>query len=287
MRPSKGLGQNFLVDRRIQGRILAAADLSVEDVVLEVGPGLGLLTRELAHRAGQVVAVELDRRMLAVLAETLAGLTNVHIVQGDILELDPPSAIARALGVPREELGRYKVVANLPYYITSAALRHMLGAEPRPVQMTVMVQREVAQRIVAQPGEMSLLAIGVQVFGRPHIAFPVPAGAFWPRPKVDSAVLQIDVYPHPRVPAAELEAFFRVVHAGFAHKRKQLLNSLSSHLGLPRETVAEALREAGIAPQHRAQALSIDEWLALTRALAAVEGGDQKVGSAEEPSEGS
>lgn len=281
IQPSKGLGQNFLVDPRIQQRIVEAADLDREDIVLEVGPGLGLLTREMAARAGQIVAVELDRRMIEVLQDTLSGLDNVHVIQGDILEIDPPTAIIQALGLSdAEEKGRtlgptqsltrdldYKVVANLPYYITSAVLRHVLGTAPRPQQITVMVQREVAQRIVAEPGDLSLLAIGVQVFGQPRITFRVSAGAFFPRPKVDSALLQIDVYPQPRVPAEQLDAFFAIVRAGFGQKRKQLHNSLASQLPLPHDVIRDALQQAGIDPRRRAQTLSIEEWLALLDAL--------------------
>jgi 16S rRNA (adenine1518-N6/adenine1519-N6)-dimethyltransferase len=267
IRPSKGLGQNFLVDRHIQERIAEAADLAREDIVLEVGPGLGLLTKEMAARAGQVVAVELDRRMIEVLQDTLAGVDNVHVIQGDILEIDPPTAIAQALHLSSVEEMSYKVVANLPYYITSAVLRHVLSAMPRPRQITVMVQREVAQRIVAKPGDMSLLSIGVQVFGQPRIVFRVPAGAFFPRPKVDSALLQIDVYAEPQVPAEERNAFFTVVRAGFGQKRKQLHNSLASQLPLPHDAIRDALQQVGIDPRRRAQTLSIEEWLALLRAL--------------------
>ncbi len=267
IQPSKGLGQNFLVDPRIQQRIVEAADLDREDIVLEIGPGLGLLTREMAARAGHVVAVELDRRMIEVLQDTLSGLDHVHVIQGDILEIDPPTAIIQALGLPDAKELAYKVVANLPYYITSAVLRHVLNTAPRPQQITVMVQREVAQRIVAKPGDLSLLAIGVQVFGQPRIAFRVPAGAFFPRPKVDSALLQIDVYPEPRVPLEQLDAFFTVVRAGFGQKRKQLHNSLASQLPLPHDVIRDALEQAGIDPRRRAQTLSIEEWLALLNTL--------------------
>jgi 16S rRNA (adenine1518-N6/adenine1519-N6)-dimethyltransferase len=289
IQPSKGLGQNFLIDRRIQQRIVEVADLDREDIVLEIGPGLGLLTREMAARAGHVVAVELDRRMIEVLQDTFSGVDNVHVIQGDILEIDPPTAIIQALGLSdAEEKGRalggdhalgptgrgslthdwdYKVVANLPYYITSAVLRHVLNTAPRPQQITVMVQREVAQRIVAQPGDLSLLAIGVQVFGEPRIAFRVPAGAFFPRPKVDSALLQINVYPEPRVPVEQLDAFFTIVRAGFGQKRKQLHNSLAAQLPLTHDVIRDALQQAGIDPRRRAQTLSIEEWLALLNTL--------------------
>jgi len=266
IQPSKGLGQNFLVDRRVLERIVEVSDLSPADVVLEVGPGLGVLTRELAERAGVVVAVELDRKMVAVLHEQLAGYANVHLVQGDILEIDPVQAIMDALGLSSNEALRYKVVANLPYYITSAVLRHLLTAAVPPAQLTLLVQKEVAARLTARPGDLSLLAISVQVFGEPEVVTRVPAGSFYPRPKVDSAVVRIRVYPEPRVPREELERFFAVVQAGFGQKRKQLHNSLSHNLRLPQETVLELLARAGIDPQRRPQTLTIDEWISLARA---------------------
>lgn len=266
IQPSKGLGQNFLVDRHALERIVEVSNLSPADAVLEVGPGLGVLTRELAERAGTVVAVELDRKMLAVLRERLAGYANVHLVQGDILEIDPVQAMVDALGDTSGEALRYKVVANLPYYITSAVLRHLLTASVPPEQLTVLVQKEVAARMTARPGDLSLLAVSVQVFGEPEIVARVPAGAFYPRPKVDSAVVRIRVYPQPRVPREELERFFAVVQAGFGQKRKQLHNSLSHNLRLPQETVLELMARAGIEPQRRPQTLSIDEWAALARA---------------------
>ncbi len=266
IRPSKGLGQNFLVDRRALERIVEASDLSPEDIVLEVGPGLGVLTRELAERTRAVVAVELDRKMLAVLHDLLAGYENVHLIQGDILELDPVAELVQVLGLDSAAALRYKVVANLPYYITSAALRHLLTASVPPEQLTVLVQKEVAQRLVAGPGNLSLLAISVQVFGEPEIVAHVPAGAFYPRPKVDSAVVRVRVFPQPRVPRQDLERFFTVVQAGFGQKRKQLHNSLSHNLQVSREIAQEMLSRAGIAPDRRPQTLSIAEWERLAQA---------------------
>jgi 16S rRNA (adenine1518-N6/adenine1519-N6)-dimethyltransferase len=268
IRPSKGLGQNFITDTHTLERIVAIGDVRADDVVLEVGPGVGLLTGLLADRAAQVVAVELDRRMVAVLQDTLAGRDNVHIIEADILETDPVDALLAATGRGSDEMPPpYKVVANLPYYITSAVLRHMLEARARPTRMVLMVQREVARRIVEQPGQMSLLAVSVQVYGRPRIALRVPAGAFYPRPKVDSAVLDIAVYPQAMVPEDERGRFFRVVNAGFAQKRKQLHNSLTHGLHLSREEVLAGLSAAEIAPDRRPQTLSIEEWMRLSRAL--------------------
>ena len=267
IRPSKGLGQNFLLDARIQQHIVDASELSREDVVLEIGPGVGLLTQRLAERAGWVVAVELDRKMIAILDETLRGIPHVEVLQADILKIDHVAEIARVLGVAGSEVFRFKVVANLPYYITSAALRHMLTASVRPELMTVMVQDDVARRIIASPGDMSLLAVSVQVFGEPEIVRRVPAGAFYPRPKVDSAVLRVRLEPTPKVPEEDLPLFFRVVRAGFAQKRKQLLNSLTNSLPLTRAAVQPLLGGLGIDPRRRAQTLSIQEWVVLADAL--------------------
>ncbi len=257
LRPKKRLGQNFLVDQRILRRIVEAADLQPTDTVVEVGPGLGLLTRELARRAGRVVAVEIDPQMAAVLRDVLADLPNVEIVVQDILRFDH---VAYLGGQP------YKVVANLPYYITSAALRHFLEARVRPRLMVVMVQKEVAQRILAGPGALSLLAISVQCYGRPRLVCWVPRTAFYPPPRVDSAVLRIEVFERPAV-AVDPARFFRVVAAGFAHPRKQLHNSLERALGLSHALVDAALVAAGIAPQRRAETLSLEEWARLTREL--------------------
>lgn len=268
IRPSKGLGQNFLVDEQILERILAAGDLSAADIILEIGPGIGLLTRRMAERVASVVAVELDRKLLPVLSEVLRDCVNVRIIQGDILALDPVKTLEDALGLGSAPPPRYKVVANLPYYITSSALRHLLGARVRPEQMTVMLQREVAERIVAAPDNMSVLAISVQVYGSPEIAFRVPRGAFYPQPKVESAVLRVRTYPEPRVPEEELAHFFRVVNAGFAQRRKQLHNSLAHALNLPQARILAALADARIEPDRRAQTLTIAEWAALARCLA-------------------
>ena len=267
LRPSKALGQHFLIDERVLDRILAASELEPDDVVLEVGPGVGLLSRRLADEVAQLVAVELDRKMVRVLAETLGERANVHLVQGDILEIDFVAELVAALGLQDPASLSYKVVANLPYYITSAVLRRLLTARVRPTQLTLMVQREVAERILGSEGHLSLLAISVQVFGLPEIVCRVPARAFYPRPKVDSALLRVRVYPSPRVPEGDLVRFFGVVRAGFGQKRKQLHNSLTHNLHLPHESVLAALNDAGIAPQRRPQTLSIEEWAGLASAL--------------------
>ena len=266
LRPKKGLGQNFLIDERVLKRIVAAAEVGTKDTVLEVGPGLGTLTRFLAEEARRVIAVELDRSLVKVLARTLNDCPNVEIVQGDILELNPADLLGRG-GDPSDACPSlltpcpfYKVVANLPYYITSAVLRHLLEAEVKPGLMVVTVQREVAQRLVAGPGQMSLLAVSVRFYGHPRVVARIPAGAFYPSPEVHSAVVRIDLHKRPVVEVDDLDRFFEVVRAGFAQKRKQLRNSLAGGLSLPTGEVVGALRRAGVDERRRAQTLSIEEW---------------------------
>jgi 16S rRNA (adenine1518-N6/adenine1519-N6)-dimethyltransferase len=265
LHPKKSLGQNFISDPGILAQIAAAAELSSHDLVVEVGAGVGSLTRILAEQAGQVVAVELDRQLVEILREQLADLSNVEVLHGDILQF-PASPLPR---FPLVHLG-YKVVGNLPYNITSAVLRHFLEDEPRPRLMVVTVQREVAERIVAQPGSMSLLAVSVRFYGRPQIVAHIKAGAFYPPPQVDSAVVRIDVGEQPSVALADgvgEEDFFRVVRAGFGQKRKTLRNSLSAGLGLPPDRVEKALAQANVDPRRRAETLNLAEWGEVTRAL--------------------
>jgi 16S rRNA (adenine1518-N6/adenine1519-N6)-dimethyltransferase len=256
IQPRKSLGQSFLTDRRALERIVEAAELGPEDIVLEIGPGLGTLTRLLAAAAGRVVAIELDRRLVEILKQTLANLPNVEIIHGDILELNPADLLERQRGS-----FQYKVVANLPYYITSAILRHLLTAEVRPKLMVVTVQLEVARRITAEPGDMSLLAVSVQFYGRPRIVTRIKASAFYPSPQVDSAVIRIDLDGPPLVEVDDADSFFEVVRAGFSQRRKQLRNALAAELSLPASEVAQALSKAGVNPKRRAQTLSVEEWV--------------------------
>ncbi|MGD8625592.1 MAG: 16S rRNA (adenine(1518)-N(6)/adenine(1519)-N(6))-dimethyltransferase RsmA [Anaerolineae bacterium] len=253
LRPRKGLGQNFLLDATALARIVDAADLTAQDAVVEVGAGVGNLTRLLAARAGQVLAVELDENLVEILRLETAGLANVAVQQGDVLA-------TRDYGFAH--LG-YKVVGNLPYYITSAVLRHFLEGQPRPSLLVVTVQREVAERIVAGPGEMSLLAVSVQFYGRPRVVARVPAGAFYPSPKVDSAVLHIETGGEAALalpPGLEEKSFFRVVRAGFSQRRKMLRNALSGGLGQKPPVIEAALHRAEIDPRRRAETLSLEEW---------------------------
>jgi 16S rRNA (adenine1518-N6/adenine1519-N6)-dimethyltransferase len=269
VRPDKALGQNFLVDQTILKRIAQAARLTAEDVVLEIGAGTGALTELLAQDAGHVVALELDQQLIPILEGELSGFDNVSIVQGDILGLDPADLVQKVHQQHESSPRQYKVVANLPYYITSAVLRHLLEADPRPELMVITVQREVAQRIVAPPGDMSILAVSVQFYGDPELLFRIKPGSFYPSPDVESAVLRVDVHSRPPLPEEEREAFFTVVRAGFSQRRKQLHNSLSAGLGerISKYEAAARLEEAGVDPRRRAQSLSVEEWIAVTRTL--------------------
>lgn len=264
--PKKGLGQHFLVDSEALAAILAATQPRPDDVVLEVGPGLGILTRALAGQGAAVMAVELDPDMVRALDQTVRDYPNVRVIQGDILRVPPAEALAAAGLAGRP----YKLVANLPYYITSPTLRHFLEAEPAPDRMVVTIQKAVAQRIAAKPGQLSLLAISVQLYGQPEIIATVPASSFYPPPKVDSAVLRVRVYDRPAVAVPDRERFFATVQAGFSQPRKQLHNALGAKLWLPPGGAQDALARAGIDPSRRAQTLSLDEWAALDQAVADV-----------------
>jgi 16S rRNA (adenine1518-N6/adenine1519-N6)-dimethyltransferase len=261
IRPRKSLGQHFLTDRRVLQRILAAAALSPADTVIEVGAGKGVLTRALAAAAGRVIAVEIDEGLCAHLRHRLAAYPNVEPVCGDILSLPPNELLARGQASPP-----YVVVANLPYYIASAVLRHFLESAQPPARMTVMVQAEVGQSIAASPGRMSLLSVGVQFYSQAKVLFYVPPRAFQPPPKVRSAVIRLDVRPEPAVAVDDRRAFFQLVQAGFAAPRKQLRNALALGLGIDLPSARSLLDRADIDASRRAQTLSLDEWGQLYRA---------------------
>ena len=251
-RAKKSLGQHFLVDKRVLSRIVGAAELSTDDTVVEVGPGRGLLTGELSARAGRVVTVELDRELASALETRYQGLQHVSVVSADGREVDIDSLVGT--GTP------YKFVANLPYYAAAPIVRRFLESDHKPELMVFMVQHEVAERMRASPGHMSLLSVGVQLYGRPKIVCKVPPGAFRPRPKVSSAVVRIDVYPKPALDLDSEEAFFRVVRAGFSSPRKQLRNTLKHGLSLESGGSDEILSMAGIDATRRPQTLDIAEW---------------------------
>jgi 16S rRNA (adenine1518-N6/adenine1519-N6)-dimethyltransferase len=258
LRARKGLGQHFLIDGTVLETIVNAARLTPDDTVVEVGPGLGILTGELVKRASRVIAVELDDRLAGILQRTLASAFNLTVVNQDILNIEPADLVGTH---------SYKMVANLPYYIASGVVRRFLEASGRPDIMVVMVQKEVAEQIAARPGRMSLLSVGVQFYGQPEIVDYVPARCFYPSPEVDSAIVRISVYPAPLLPASDETGFFNLVRAGFAAARKQLANSLAQGTGLSRTEILPLLETAGIAARRRAESLSMDEWAGLWRAF--------------------
>jgi 16S rRNA (adenine1518-N6/adenine1519-N6)-dimethyltransferase len=263
IKPEKSLGQNFITSAALLAKIVEAAQIDKEDLVLEIGAGLGTLTQALAERARRVIALEIDPRLMSALKVLLSQCTNVQLAEGDTLKVN----IHELLREPNGALPPFKVVANLPYYATSAILRQILEDEPKPKLMVVTVQKEVGERIVAGPGEMSVLSVSVQLYGRPRIVARAPAGAFYPSPKVSSVVLRIEPYEVPLVEIRDKEAFFRLVRAGFSQRRKYLKNSLLKGLGLPEERISAVLEQAGIDGRLRPQALSLEDWYALYRAL--------------------
>ncbi|HEX7586284.1 MAG TPA: 16S rRNA (adenine(1518)-N(6)/adenine(1519)-N(6))-dimethyltransferase RsmA [Patescibacteria group bacterium] len=275
--PKKSLGQNFLRDEKVLKKIISSANLNVDDFVLEIGPGKGVLTEELAKHAGKVLALEIDSELCNLLRNKFSNKKKVEIANADILkinltELFPHPANA-TLSLHRERglggEGGYKVVANLPYYITSPIIRLFLESENPPSEMILMVQKEVAERIVARPGKMSILALSVQYYARAELLFAVNKNSFFPVPKVDSCVIKIVPYPHSSpLPEGEGEfrkKFFRIVRAGFSAKRKMLANNLANGFHLDKKEVEEKLKKAGISPTARAQELSIEHWKILAK----------------------
>jgi len=257
--PRKSLGQNFLVDTAALEKVIKAADLKENDHVLEIGAGLGSLTRLLAIKVHHVTAVEIDQNLIPILQDVLKPHNNVTIIHGDIMNLDLESF----LKVPE-----YIVVANIPYYITSGILRHLLESSIKPSRLVLTVQKEVASRIQARDGKMSLLSLSVQVFGEVHIAAVIPAGCFYPVPNIDSSVIVIDLFDTPVVSVDLLDDFFKLIHAGFSQKRKMLRNTLTSGLPIEAEAVMSLLDKAKIDPKRRAETLAMEEWKALTIAYA-------------------
>lgn len=244
----KELGQHFLIDNTALSTIVETADITKEDTVLEIGPGMGILTRELLKRAKRVVAVELDEAMVGIVKTTCIKFPNLEVKNLDILKFNP------------SDLGCYKLISNLPYYITSVVIRRFLEAENKPEEMVILVQREVAERICAKPSRMSILAVSVQFYGAPSVVSVVPRTSFFPAPNVDSAILKIKVYKNPLFPNVNPAIFFRIVKAGFSVKRKQLINSLSGGLNINREFAEKLLIDAGIDPMARAESLSMIDW---------------------------
>lgn len=256
LRPKKRLGQNFLVDPTSIRKVVESAELEPADTVVEIGAGLGNLTRYLANIVQKVIAIEVDIRLIPPLNQVLASYNNVQIIQDDILNLNPADLVQEQA---------YKVTANIPYYITSAVIRHLLETRVRPQRIVLTVQREVAERICANSDNMNLLALSVQVFGNPTITAHIPAGAFYPTPKVDSAIVRINLFQSPRIPIEDLETFFHLIRAGFSQKRKTLRNALAAGLSLSTNKIEDWLKSIGVDPRRRAETLNLNEWSQLVQ----------------------
>ncbi|TAK73916.1 MAG: ribosomal RNA small subunit methyltransferase A [Dehalococcoidia bacterium] len=257
VQPRKALGQHFLIDQFILADIARACCPEGGETVLEIGAGPGGLTEELAHLAGRVVAVELDEELATSTRARLKEFAQLEIIAADVMDYEPDELLAEGGAEPP-----YTACGNLPYYITQPIVRRLLEAQPGPERIVVLVQREVAQRIVGGTGRESLLSISVKVYGAPKLLFEVPSTAFWPPPKVQSAVVAIEKFPTPALglPAEEIEAFFHLVRAGFAQPRKQLHNVLTDEFTLERTPVLAILAEAGIEATARAQHLQVADW---------------------------
>jgi 16S rRNA (adenine1518-N6/adenine1519-N6)-dimethyltransferase len=261
IRPNKGLGQNFLFERGIVQRMVRSARIGADDTVVEVGPGLGILTDELLLRCGRVIAIELDRTLAAHLTSQFGDNPKFSLHSGDALRVDLDHVLA---GV-----AAYKLAANLPYGVAAAVIRRFLEADKAPTQLTVMLQLEVAERLVATPPNMTILSVATQFYSVPRIAFHVHPTVFIPPPNVESAVAILDVRPEPPLLGTDRDLFFKIVNAGFRQKRKQVANSMAAELDLPKAQVLAWLADAGIDSMRRAQTLTVDEWIGVTLAAPA------------------
>lgn len=262
--PRKSLGQNFLTDPSIARAIVDAARIEPGDLVIEIGPGIGALTQFLVQQAGHVIAIELDQHLIPALQTELHHPANLTIIHADALEVDY-NTIRQTAGTDDRPIDTLdtpvRVVGNLPYYITSAFIRRLLESRLNPALIVLTVQMEVARRMVAEPGQMSLLAVSVQFYGQPRLVMRISPSAFYPQPDVDSAVVAITPHPQPLYPYPN--SVFALARAGFSQRRKQLRNTLASGLGITREQSEEILLTSRIDPARRAETLGIKEWIAL------------------------
>lgn len=257
LQPSKGKGQNFLFDRNIVQRIVRTAGVKPGDRIVEVGPGLGILTWELLAAGADVTSIELDWRLAKHLRNFFANTPQFRLVEGDALSVDFEESLPA---------GPYSVVANLPYSVGTAVIQRFLEATRSPNEMTVMVQKEVAERICAQPPDMSILAVASQFLSVPSVEFTIPPGVFIPPPRVDSAVTRL-IHRETELPRSEWPRFFRIVQAGFHQKRKNIANSLSHALDRPKPDVQAWLEATGVDPIRRAETLAVAEWVALAQSF--------------------
>lgn len=257
--PSKGLGQNFLIDKNAVKKVITAAELKSTDIILEIGPGTGILTQELAKKAKKVIAVEKDPRMIEILKETVKSFSNIELVQGDILK------IQRSKFKSQNDNVKLKIVGNLPFYLTAPVIRKFLESKNPVEEMILIIQKEVAQRICAKPPDMNLLATAIQFYAEPKIISYISKKSFWPQPKVDAAILKLKGKKQKSKISRDL--FFRTVKAGFSQPRKQLLNNLSNKLNVEKEKVKIWLLENDIQPSQRAETLTIKDWIKLTKSF--------------------
>jgi 16S rRNA (adenine1518-N6/adenine1519-N6)-dimethyltransferase len=253
--PRKALGQHFLLDEFILSDLADACGLTEHDTVLEIGAGPGGLTEELAQRAGLVAAVEIDEELAGLSRRRLADHENICIVAADVLDYTPIELLEECGGT-----APYVATGNLPYYITQPVVRRLLEADPAPERIVVLVQREVARRMVGGPGRESLLSISIKCYGIPEALFDVPPSAFWPPPKVQSAAVRIVRLPEPFVPREELPRFFNLLRAGYSEPRKQLHNALRNAFGIPDAAAQELLEDASIDAAARAQHIELPDW---------------------------
>lgn len=260
MQPKKSLGQNFLKDEIVLNKIIKAADLKSDDFVLEIGPGTGILTEKLVKKAKLVLAVEKDDVLAKKLKNSFKQANNLEIIHGDIMGINLPEVLENH----KVSNKKYKLVANIPYYITSPIIQLLLETTYRPSEMILMVQKEVAERICGKPGNMSILAVSVQYYAKPELLFYVDRKSFFPVPEVDSAVIRITIENEsPR--KDDIKRFFRVVRAGFSSKRKTLINNLSASFHLDKKYVEEKIKKHGFQLEIRAQELSVDNWKVLAK----------------------
>ena len=256
IRLTKKLGQHFLVDRLVLDQIIEAAKLTADDNVIEVGPGIGTLTKELAEKTKHVIAVEKDKRLIKPLRAALRDFSNVEIVNADFLSYQLPATT-------------YKLIADIPYNITGSVIRKLTETSVRPLLMVLLVQREVGERITAKVGKMSILSVAVQIYFDPEIIRVVPPSSFFPEPKVESVIVRLSARSSPSIQVDQVK-FFRLVRIGFSARRKTLLNNLSAGFKISKEEVAGILKQAGIAEKARAQELSLEDWSRLYSAIQAI-----------------
>lgn len=253
IKPNKRLGQNFLINKTVLSKIIKAADLSKKDFVLEIGPGTGTLTEKLALKVKNVVAVEKDKKMCGVLNKSLKNYKNIEIINDDILEF-----------LKNSKIKNFKVVANIPYYITSRLIRILLERESRPDLIVLTIQKEVGQRICAKPPNMSLLSISVQFYAKSEIICYISKNSFWPKPQVDSVMVKIRPLKTIKI---DSKLFFKVLKAGFKQPRKKIVNNISKGLDIEKEEVKKLLFKVGVSPDQRPQTLSVQNWVELAKAF--------------------